>query len=192
MNITLRYVPPIKGSFFILVLISYFPVVLALYILFIKLGLIVMILFTILYASFMAFVFISLSKSHFIQIDEEKNAIIVHRTFKSMEINLDIIQEIELEETKRSYLLTIATKNKTADFSLSGSLSFEEPPFIPFLEKLKEIKPIIKLGPYCEATLHGSTKFNPWSPKMYYTYWTYIGILVVYYLSILLFINILK
>lgn len=192
MNITLRYVPPIKGSFFILVLISYFPVVLALYILFIKLGLIVMILFTILYASFMAFVFISLSKSHFIQIDEEKNAIIVHRTFKSMEINLDIIQEIELEETKRSYLLTIATKNKTADFSLSGSLSFEEPPFIPFLEKLKEIKPIIKLGPYCEATLHSSTKFNPWSPKMYYTYWTYIGILVVYYLSILLFINILK
>lgn len=192
MNITLRYVPPIKGSFYLLVLISYFPIVLALYILFVKLGIIVIILFTLLYAAFMTYIFISLSRSHYIEIDQEKNALIIHKTLKSVEINLDIIQEIELEETKRSYLLTIATNNKTSDYSLSGSLSFEEPPFIPFLEKLKEIKPIIKLGPFSEATLHGSSKFNPWSPKMYYAYWTYIVVMVLYYLSILLFINILK
>ncbi len=192
MNSTLRYVPPIKGSFYLLVLISYFPVVLALYVLFVKVGILVIILFTLLYAGFMIFVFISLSKSHYIELDQAKNAIIVHRTFKSIEINLDIIQEIELEETKRSYLLTITTNDQTNNYSLSGSLSFEEPAFIPFLEKLKEFKPIIKLGPFSEAVLHGSNKFNPWSSKMYYAYWTYIIILVVYYLSLLLFINILK
>jgi len=192
MNVTLRYVPPIKGSFLTLVLISFFAVALTLYITFIKFGLVVVILFTVFYALLMIFVFLSLSKSYYIEIDKEKNAIVIHKTFKSIEINLDIIQELEIVETKKAYLLSVATKGHTADFSLSGSLSFEEPPLVPFLRNLKEAKPILKLGPFCEATLHGSSKFDPWSSKMYYAYWTYIVVMVAYYLFLLLFINILK
>ena len=192
MNVTLKYVPPIRGSFLTLVLISFFGVVLGLYISFIKFGIVVIILFTVLYAIFMIYVFLSLIKSHYIEIDQEKNAIIIHKTFKSIEINLDIIEELEIVETKRAYLLSVATKGHTADFSLSGSLSFEEPPLVPFLRKLKDVKPVMKLGPFCEAALHGSSKFDPWSSKMYYAYWTYIIVMVMYYLSLLLFINILK
>jgi len=140
----------------------------------------------------MVYVFFTLNKSHYIEIDQEKNAVIIHKTFKSVEINLDIIEEIELVETKRAYLLSIATKGDTADFSLSGSLSFEEPPFVPFLRRLKEIKPVLKLGPFCEAALHGASKFDPWSSKMYFAYWTYIVTMVLYYLFLLVFINILK
>jgi len=192
MNVTLRYVPPIKGSFLTLVLISFFAVALTLYISFIKFGIAAIILFTVFYALLMIFVFLSLSKSHYIEIDQEKNAIVIHKTFKSIEVNLDIIEELEIVETKRSYLLSVATKGHTADFSLSGSLSFEEPPLVPFLRKLREVKPVLKLGPFCEATLHGSSKFDPWSSKMYYAYWTHIIVMVTYFLSLLLFINILK
>jgi hypothetical protein len=142
----------------------------------------------------MIYVFFSLSKSHYIELDEEKNALIIHKTFKSIEIALDIISGIELSETKRSYLLSIGTKQDETmrNYSLSGSLSFEEPPFVPFLRKLRDIKPIIQYGEYCESTLKGSSDFNPWSKKMYFSYWTYITLLVAYYLSILIFINILK
>ena len=192
MNTTLRYVPPIKGSFLVLVLISFSGVALALYLLFIKFGILVIILFTVFYALMMVYVFISLSQGYYIQIDEEKRAVIIHKTFKSIEINLDIIDELEIIESKKAYLLSIATKNTTTDFSLSGSLSFEEPPLIPFLEKLRTLKPALKLGPFCEASLHGASKFNPWSSKMYYSYWTYIIVMIAYYLFLLLFINILK
>lgn len=194
MNITLRYVPPIKGVFLTLVLISFFPVVLGIYVAFVKLGVLAILLFTLVYAFFMIYVFFSLSKSHYIELDEEKNALIIHKTFKSIEIALDIISGIELSETKRSYLLSIGTKQDETmrNYSLSGSLSFEEPPFVPFLRKLRDIKPIIQYGTYCEETLKGSSDFNPWSKKMYFSYWTYITLLVAYYLSILIFINILK
>jgi|GEM_PF-6259351 len=192
MNTILRYVPPIKGSFLTLVFISFFGVFLTLYILFIKFGLIVIMLFTLLYAFLMIFVFLSLSKSHYIAADQEKRAIIIHKTFKSIEISLDIVDELEIIETNKAYMLSVATKSHTTDFSLSGSLSFEEPPLVPFLEKLRLIKPTLKLGPFCEASLHGASKFNPWSSKMYYAYWTYIITMVLYYLCLLLFVNILK
>jgi len=194
MNITLRYVPPIKGIFLTLILISFFPVVLGVYIAFVKFGVLAILLFTLVYSFIMIYVFYSLSKSHYIEIDEEKNSLLIHKTFKSIEINLDIIAGIELVEVKRAYLLSITTKqdDDTRKFSLSGSLSFEEPPFVPFLRKLRELKPIIKYGQYCEDTIRGSSDFNPWSKKMYYSYWTYIIILVAYYLSILIFLNILK
>ncbi len=194
MNITLRYVPPIKGTFLTLVLISFFPVFLAVYIAFVKFGILAFILFTVIYAFIMIYVFFSLSKSHYIEINEEKNALIINKTFKSIEISLDNISNIELSETKRAYLLSVTTKHDDSvrDYSLSGSLSFEEPPFIPFLRKLRELKPIISYGQYCEDTLRGSSDFNPWSKKMYFAYWTYIILLVAYYLLILVFINILK
>ena len=86
MNVTLRYVPPIKGSFLTLVLISFFAVVLGLYISYIKFGIVVIILFTVLYAILMIYVFLSLTKSHYIEIDQEKSAIVIHKTFKSVEI----------------------------------------------------------------------------------------------------------
>ena len=192
MNITLRYVPPIKGSYLTLILISFFFVVLVLYIAFIKLGIIVVILFTLCYALLMAFVFYSLSRSHYIELLEDKNSLVIHRTFKSVEIGLDVIDEIELIETKRAYLLSVTTKDKTKDYSLSGSLSFEEPPFMPFLRKMQELKPHVKFGPFCQAALHGSSSFNPWSSKMYFAYWTYIIVMVMYYLGLLLSLNILK
>lgn len=194
MNITLRYVPPIKGTFLTLVLISFFPVVLGVYIAFVKFGILTVILFTLFYSFFMIYVFYALSKSHYIEISEEKNSIVIHKTFKSIEIGLDIISNIELVETKRSYLLSIGIKQdeNVKNYSLSGSLSFEEPPFVPFLRKLRELKPIIKYGQYCEDILRGSSDFNPWSKKMYFSYWTYIILLVTYYLSILIFLNILK
>ncbi|MFC1755824.1 hypothetical protein ACFLZK_00310 [Patescibacteria group bacterium] len=194
MNITLRYVPPIKGVFLTLVLISFFPVVLGVYIAFVKFGVLAILLFTLVYAFIMIYVFVSLSKSHYIEINEEKNSLIIHKTFKSIEISFDIISLIDLAETKRSYLLSIGTKqdDSVRNYSLSGSLSFEEPPFVPFLRKLRELKPIIQYGPYCEETLRGSSDFNPWSKKMYFSYWTYITLLIAYYLSLLIFINILK
>ncbi len=192
MNITLRYVPPIKGSFLTLILISFFFVVLVLYIAFVKLGIIVIILFTVFYSLLMVFVFYSLSRGHYIELIEDKNSLVIHRTFKSVEIGLDIIDEIELVDTKRAYLLSITTKDNTKDYSLSGSLSFEEPPFMPFLRKVQALKPHVKFGPFCQATVHGSSNFNPWSSKMYFAYWTYIIVMVLYYLGLLLTINILK
>lgn len=190
----LRYVPPVKGTFLTLILISFFPVVLGVYIAFVKFGLLSFILVTIAYAFFMIYVFYSLSQSHYIIIDEEKNQLVIHKTFKTIEIGLDIISNVELEEVKRAYILHITTKqdDNTRSYSLSGSLSFEEPPVAPFLRQLKKLKPIINYGKNADAILRGSSDFNPWSKKMYYSYWIYISLLISYYLLILIFINILK
>jgi len=194
MKILLRYVPPIKGIFLTLILISFFPVVLAVYITFVKFGLLAFILFTIIYCFFMVYIFYSLSQSNYIEVDEENNKLIIHKTFKTIEISLDIVSNIEVHEEKRAYILEISTKQEQGarNYSLSGSLSFEEPPVVPFLRKLKEIKPIINYGEYASSILKGSSDFNPWSKKMYFSYWTYIILLISYYLLILIFINILK
>jgi Ca2+/Na+ antiporter len=194
MKITLRYVPPIKGIFLTLILISFFPVVLGVYISFVKFGLLAFILFTIVYAFIMIYVFYSLSQNNFIEIDEEENMLMIHKNFKTIEMSLDIISNIEIYEQKRAYILEITTKQEegTRNYSLSGSLSFEEPPVVPFLRKIKELKPIVNYGEYATSILKGSSNFNPWSKKMYLSYWTYISLLIAYYLLILVFINILK
>ena len=194
MKITLRYVPPIKGTFLSLILISFFPVVLGVYISFVKFGLLSFIIFTLIYAFIMIYVFYSLSQNNYIEIDEEKNMLMIHKSFKTIDMSLDIISNIEIYQQKRAYILEITTKQeeKTRNYSLSGSLSFEEPPVVPFLRKLKELKPIINYGEYADSILKGSSDFNPWSKKMYFSYWIYISLLISYYLLILIFINILK
>lgn len=194
MKITLRYVPPIKGTFLTLISISFFPVVLGVYLAFVKFGLLSFILFTVIYAFLMIYVFYSLSQNNFIQIDEDNNMLLIHKNFKTIEMSFDIISNIEIFEQKRAYIMEITTKQEenTRNYSLSGSLSFEEPPVVPFLRKVKDLKPIINYGEYADSILKGSSDFNPWSKKMYLSYWTYISLLVSYYLLILVFINILK
>ncbi len=188
----LRYVPPIRRGFTTLVFVSYFAVLLVLFLVFTQYGIISVLIFTLAYTIFMLFAFITLSQRHYIQLLEGEGVLIIHRTFKKIMLDINQISKIDLFETKRSYILSIGTKDKTKDYSLSGSLSFEEPPFVPFLRQIETLKPTIELGDYCRQILHGDANFNPWSPKMYYAYWTYIVVVVVYYLALLVALNILK
>ena len=188
----LRYVPPIKTGLKAFVVISFFAVALGLYLAFVQWGFATVIVFSFLYAVLMATFFISLSNKHFIELDEEANKVTIHKLFSFIEIAVEKISVIDLVETKRAYILSISTEEATKDFSLSGSLSFEEPPLLPFIRKLHKIKPTIGFGDYCIGILHGEANFNPWSSKMYYTYWTYMGILIGYYLFLLLFLQIVK
>ncbi len=188
----LRYVPPIKVKHKAVLFVSFFIVALAMYYLYERYGIAVILIFTFIYSITLLFSFISLSNKHYIKLDEEKNTVEIHKFFSKHTINITDIKSIELVETKKSYILLIILTDHQREFALSGSLSFEEPPFLPFLRKIHQIKPEVGFGEYCLKVLKGESSFNPWSPKMYYTYWTYIGIMVSYYIFLLLFINIFK
>ena len=192
MKSKLRYVPPIKTSFLILVFISYFPLLLGLFLLFNQFGIIIVLLFTVFYALLMVAIFLLLSQSYYLEIHEDDGKLYIHMGLKKHEVEINQISSIELKETKRSFILSVSTKDKIKKFSLSGSLSFEEPPFVPFLREMQELKSVINLGEYCQQVLHGDSSFNPWSSKMYFAYWTYITVMVAYYLLLLLALYILK
>jgi hypothetical protein len=192
MDAKLRYVPPIKTSFIVIVFISFFPVLLALFLLFNKFGILSILIFTVFYAIFMVLIFLLLSQSYYLQIFEEENKMLVRKGFKKIELDISRIGQIDLAESKRSFILEVLTKEKTKRFSLSGSLSFEEPPFVPFLRKIEQLKPTVVMGDYCQGILHGESAFNPWSSKMYFAYYTYIVMMIAYYLLLLLGILILK
>jgi hypothetical protein len=140
----------------------------------------------------MVVIFLLLSQSYYLEIHQEENKLYIHKGFKKREIDINQVSAIDLVEKKRSFILTISTKEKVKQFSLSGSLSFEEPPFVPFLRKMEELRPVINLGEYCRQVLQGDSSFNPWSSKMYFAYWTYIIVMIAYYLLLLLALLILK
>ena len=188
----LRYVPPLKRGLKTAIFISFFVVALILYLTFIQFGFIAILVFSVNYALFMGLSFYTLSVRYYLELDEDNRKIIVHRFLKQFGVEIDKIIFIDIIETNRSYLFTFTANGRERTFALSGSLSFEEPSVLPFLRKIQKIKPNVGLGEYCQGVLHGAAKFNPWSAKMYYTYWTYIGIVIAYYLFLLLFINILK
>ena len=192
MDLIVRYVPPIKGSFVTSVVVSFFAVVLVLFLLFVQFGFWVIVIYSFVYAVLMLFAFLSLTRRNFIRVNEENGALHINKTFSHKEVSMENLREIELYEMKRAYILTIVTTDKTKNFSLSGSLSFEEPPFAPFLRKVERLKPNIIFGSYCHGILHGESKFNPWSPKMYFAYWTYMLLMIGYFLFSLMFIYILS
>lgn len=192
MDAKLRYVPPIKTSFLILVFISFFPSLLGLFLLYNKYGLISVLIFTVVYALFMVVVFLLLSQSYYLQIFEDEKRLVIKRGFKKFDLDINQIGQLDLTETKRSFVLTMLTREKTKRFSLSGSLSFEEPPFVPFLRKIEQLKPTVVMGDFCHGILHGESNFNPWSSKMYFAYYTYIVVMIAYYLMLLLGLFILK
>ena len=188
----LRYVPPIKKGALIMTFISFFLAALVLYVAFVQWGFWAIVVFTLIYALYMIFHFYTLSAKHYIELDEENEKVLIFRRYKRTELLIKDINSIELLEKKRSYLLSITANKKTYDCALSGSLSFEEPPVVPFLKKIQQTKNTISLGNYCIAILQGKSTFNPWSSKMYFSYWVYISITIVYYLLLLLFINTFK
>lgn len=188
----LRYVPPLKSGLKILVFISFFIVALVLYVAFIQWGFAAFLVFSFFYAAFMLITFISLSKKHYIAIDEDKGIVTIQKFLRKIELSVEDINMIDLKELKNSYVLTIHTEKEQQEYNLSGSLSFEEPPFAPFLRRMQKLKPTVRFGDYCINVLQGKSTFNPWSTKMYYTYWSYVLIMVAYYLLLLLFLNLLK
>jgi hypothetical protein len=192
MPILLRYVPPIKKRYYTFVLIFFVILALVLQYFFTRYGILSILTYSLIYAVFMLTTFITLTKKYYLLLDEENQELQIHRVRKKKNINVSHITRVELYENKRSFVLTISTDEKTKSFSLSGSLSFEEPLFVPFLKRLEELNDHIFFGEYCSAILHGNASFMPWSPKMYFSYWIYILLLIGFYISTLVFLLVVK
>lgn len=192
MPILLRYVPPIKRSYYTLTLAVFIILVLLLQYLFTKYGILAILLYSLIYAAFMLTAFITLTRKYYLILDPDKQELQIYRLGKNKIINVSHIKRVELYENKRSFVLSISTDDKTKSFSLSGSLSFEEPLFVPFLKKLEDLNANIFFGEYSSAILHGNASFMPWSPKMYFSYWIYILLLIGFYISTLLFLLFIK
>ncbi len=187
----LRFVPLFSDLKKAIVVISFFIVALSLYLTYTRWGIVAIYAFSFVYAVGMLVFFFLLTKRYYIKLDSVDNKLIIKRPFRKVSIPIEEVSLINMYEAPKSYILLIETTNKKKEFNLSGSLSFEEPPFAPFLRKMHELKPTVGFGDFCINILHGNTEFKPWSSKMYMTYWSYIGVMIVYYLLMMLFVNIL-
>lgn len=137
-------------------------------------------------------VFIFTTKGFFIELHEDKKTLEIHKPFSSHEVGLDKVIGMEMIQTKRAYILSLSTQEDTKHYTLTGSLSFEEPLLLPFLRKLHGVHPDINLGESMHGLLHGSSSFDPWSKKMYYAYYTYILTMLGFYIFTLLFVLVFK
>jgi hypothetical protein len=186
----LRYIPPLTSKHKAFITISYFLVLLGLILLHNEYGKIVMLLFSFGYAIMMILTYFSLTRRHFIKLDTEKNTLTVHRLLSKKRVQVQDISVIDVVETDKAYILSIEAKGLSRSFSLSGSISFEEPPFVAFLRAIHKMKPDVGLSDICIELLHGTRIFTPWSRKMYVAYWTYIIIMISYYILLLAVVNI--
>ncbi|MFC1722355.1 hypothetical protein ACFL0C_01760 [Patescibacteria group bacterium] len=192
MDPLIKYLPPMKKSFVILMFILFCVIAVVLFYFYTKYKILAIIVFSLFYGFFMITSFIFMTQKFFMQLHEDQKTVEIHKPFSSHIINLNQVIGMELFQTKRSYILSVTTKEQTKHYTLTGSLSFEEPLLVPFLRKMQAMEPNINLGEFMHNLLHGSSNFDPWSVKMYYAYYSYILSMIGFYIGLLLFIYILR
>lgn len=192
MNLKLKFLPLITKSVYINSLVLYLFLTLITVLTYKTFGIVIIIVLAFIFTLFILFVFNSFMSKYYLELDKEKNVIVIHQALKNKEIDINKIKSIEVYQNPREFIFSITDTKYVQNFALSSFWATEEPPIVGFLKDLRDIKPFIQLGENANKLLKGELVFQPWSTKMYMSYYIYFFLMLAMLMLTLIAVNILK